>query len=50
MIRSFVTFSLIVLKMVLRNALEFGFVRVWSEDFNAGRKYAGIEVKNPFKP
>lgn len=34
--------------MILVSALELGCRRVWSEDLNAGQKYAGIEVKNPF--
>jgi predicted nucleic acid-binding protein len=35
--------------MILATAERAGCQRIWSEDFNAGQKYFGIAVENPFK-
>jgi predicted nucleic acid-binding protein len=35
--------------LILTSALELGCSVVWSEDLNSGQKYAGMEVRNPFK-
>ena len=35
--------------MVVAAAERGGCGRIWSEDFNAGQKYFGIEVENPFR-
>ena len=35
--------------MVVAAAERGGCKRIWSEDFNAGQKYFGIEVENPFR-
>ncbi len=34
--------------MIVASAERCGCHRIWSEDFNAGQKYFGIPVENPF--
>jgi predicted nucleic acid-binding protein len=34
--------------MIVASAERGGCQRIWSEDFNAGQKYFGIAVENPF--
>jgi len=34
--------------MIVAAAERGGCERIWSEDFNAGQKYFGVEVRNPF--
>jgi predicted nucleic acid-binding protein len=34
--------------MIVAAAERAGCGRIWSEDFNAGQKYFGITVTNPF--
>jgi len=34
--------------MIVAAAECGGCERIWSEDFNAGQKYFGIQVENPF--
>jgi len=34
--------------MIVAAAERGGCERIWSEDFNAGQKYFGIQVENPF--
>jgi predicted nucleic acid-binding protein len=36
--------------MIVAAAERAGCERIWSEDFNAGRRYFGITVTNPFGP
>lgn len=36
--------------MILRSAASLGCDRVWSEDLNAGQRYDGVTVVNPFAP
>ena len=35
--------------MIVAAADRAGCERIWSEDLNAGQKYFGVEVRNPFK-
>jgi predicted nucleic acid-binding protein len=35
--------------MIVAAAERAGCERIWSEDLNAGQKYFGVEVRNPFK-
>ena len=35
--------------MIVAAAERAGCARIWSEDFNAGQKYFGVAVENPFK-
>jgi predicted nucleic acid-binding protein len=35
--------------MIVAAAERGGCQRIWSEDFNAGQKYFGIVVENPFR-
>jgi len=35
--------------MIVAAAERGGCERIWSEDFNAGQKYFGIVVENPFR-
>lgn len=36
--------------MIVAAAERAGCARIWSEDLNAGQKYFGISVENPFRP
>ena len=36
--------------MILRSARELGCDLVHSEDLDSGQEYAGVEVRNPFRP
>jgi predicted nucleic acid-binding protein len=35
--------------MIIAAAERGGAERIWSEDLNAGQKYFGVEVANPFQ-
>jgi len=36
--------------MIVRSAAEMGCAVLYSEDLNAGQKYSGVRVENPFQP
>ncbi len=36
--------------MLVRSAARLGCRVLWSEDFQAGRTYDGVEIRNPFAP
>ena len=35
--------------MIVRGAVALGAEVIWSEDLNAGQRYEGVEVRNPFR-